>query len=126
MAQEASTTDTASQEENDTTAAQPAGRIELAPFVIPIFRNHRQVGRANIELIVEVTDSSQLVDIKKRLPQMRADFLTALSQLSKEQFRIDRPIEPDLVRYITNVYADRRFGKNAVSVFVKQDYLEPV
>lgn len=103
-----------------------AQRITMAPMNISLFESNRLAARINIELILVVQDLKNVADIKARLPQLRSDFLTALNQLARDRFSVDRPLEPDLIKLYTLAFAEQRLGPGVVDVFVHQAYIQPL
>ena len=101
-----------------------ARRIIFSPMNVSVFARNRLVARANIELVMEVKDLADVDDIRLRKPQLRADFIAALNQLARQRFRVNEPIDPNLVKMFVMAYADRRLGPGKVEIYVLQAYVE--
>lgn len=102
-----------------------ARTINLQPFFVSIFDGRQIRGRATIEIIIEVKDQKDSAEIKTKLPQIRSDFTVALSRLSKDRFTINRPIDPDLIRFYLMTYASHRLGPDKIEVYVQQAFIQP-
>lgn len=102
-------------------------RLVMQPFNISIYEKGKIVSRANIEIVLEAKDLDWAEEVKLRAPQLRADFYTALTELARDRFRLNRRMEADLIKRYVTAYADRRLGqKGLVEVFVVQAYLQPL
>ncbi len=101
-----------------------ARRIIFAPMNVSVFDRGRLAARANIELVLEVKDLADVANIRQRKPQLRADFLAAVNQLARQHFRMDQPIDPNLVKKFAMAYVDRRLGPGKVEIYVLQAYIE--
>ena len=99
-------------------------RIEMEPFNISLFEGSRIAGRFNVRIVVEVAEGVDSVSAKQKVPQMRADFVIALSQLARVGFRVDRPIDPNLISDYLKRFAEERIGKGQVEIYVLEAYVE--
>ena len=76
-----------------------------------------------LTLVVQDQRDSEMVRL--RMPQIRADFLSALTTLARQRFKINKPIDPDIVRAYLSPFLDYRLGDDKVDVFVKQALIDP-
>ncbi len=100
-------------------------RIEMEPFILSLLKRGTVEGKVTVHLTLVISDSKHMEEVRARLPQIRADFMSALTFLSRQRFTVSRPIEPDIVQAYLMPFSDRRLGKGKVSVFVKQAMIEP-
>ncbi len=100
-------------------------KLDFAPFTFSMFERGRVVGKVSVMLTLEVQDGSKVEFVKQRMPQMRADFNIALSQLAKVRFDVNEPVDPDLIKEYLTPFADYRVGDDVVRVYLKQALIEP-
>lgn len=111
--------------EDDDGRDEARAKIDMDPINFNIIRNGRPVGAVVVEIILELQESRDFEDIKARQPFLQSDFLQGLIALSRTRFRVNRPIDPDLVvAYLTPVAA-KRLGEGKVSLFVKNAVITP-
>lgn len=99
--------------------------IEMQPFDFTMFKRGRTVGKVSISLTLVVNEQSESEMIRDRLPQIRSDFLAALTVLSRLRFDVNRPIDPDVVTVYLKPYLEHRIGPDKVSVYVRQALIKP-
>lgn len=99
--------------------------IELDPLLFAFITNGRVGGQVQIELVIEVLHSEAFSDVQARIRQVRADFLTALTTLSRDRFRADQPINPDVIVEFLQPIADARLGSDQVAIYVKNALINP-
>ena len=63
--------------------------------------------------------------VRTHLPQLRSDFLTALTVLAKQRFDPNRPVDPDIIPVYLTPYADYRLGAGKVAIYVKEAMVTP-
>jgi hypothetical protein len=100
-------------------------RIDLNPFDFSMIHRGQLKGMVSLTLTLVIQDQSDSEMIRERLPQIRADFLSALTTLSRQRFDVNRPIDPDIVRAFLTPYLDHRLGANKVQVYVKHAMIKP-
>jgi len=104
---------------------QEPSELELDPFNVSIYRNGRVEGQVTVILRLETKDPSELSSITERLPQIRADIFTGLTELARQYFDVNKPIQPDLVRDYLLFFIDQRLGEGKVDLFVVQAGVNP-
>jgi|GEM_PF-1379287 len=117
----------ASQQQEETEAQQEFGKpkIEMKPFNMALLERGRVRGKVTIYLVLVIEQDGGHEFVRTRLPQLRADFNSALTVLARQRFSISRPIDPDIVKAYLTPYADRRLGGGVISIYVKQALVEP-
>jgi hypothetical protein len=104
---------------------QEPSELELDPFNVSIYRNGRVEGQVTVILKLEAKDPSELSSITERLPQIRADIFTGLTELARQYFDVNKPIQPDLVRDYLLFFLNQRLGEGRVDLFVVQAGVNP-
>lgn len=99
--------------------------IDMDPFTFSMFERGRLVGRVTMALTLVVQEQSDSEAVRLRMPQIRADFLNALTTLSRQRFNVNKPIDPDIVRAYLTQYLDYRLGQDIAEVYVKQALIKP-
>ncbi|WCL54435.1 hypothetical protein [Gimibacter soli] len=105
----------------------PQPYIDLAPIYLSVLNKGRVIGVVTLELVLEVKDPAHdSAQITERLRQIEGDFAAAGMEMARQVFRVDRPIDPDLVVAYLTPYAERRLGPDKVNVLVKQALIRPM
>ncbi len=99
--------------------------IEMDPFNLSMFERGRLIGKAAITLTLVVEDQKNSEMIRERMPQIRSDFLGALTILSRQRFDVNKPINPDIVRAYLTPFLSHRIGEGKVGIFVKHALITP-
>lgn len=99
--------------------------IDLQPFEFSMIQRGRLRGRVSLTLTLVVDQQRDSEMIRERLPQIRADFLSALTTLSRQRFDINQPIDPDIVRAFLTPYLEYRLGAKKAQVYVKHAMITP-
>lgn len=99
--------------------------IDMDPFDFPMFERGRMVARVTMALTLVVQEQRDSELVRLRMPQIRSDFLGALTTLSRQRFNVNRPIDPDIVRAYLTPFLDYRLGEGVADVFVKQALIKP-
>lgn len=99
--------------------------IDMDPFDFPMFNRGRMVGRVSMTLTLVVQEQRDSELIRLRMPQIRSDFLGALTTLSRQRFNVNKPIDPEIVRAFLTQYLDYRLGEHKAEVYVKQALIKP-
>ena len=97
----------------------------MDPFDFPLFDRGRRTGRVSLMLTLVVQDQSDTERVRLHMPQIRSDFLGALTSLSRQRFKVNKPIDPDIVRAYLSPFLNYRLGEGKVDVFVKQALINP-
>ncbi|TNE67916.1 MAG: hypothetical protein EP335_00105 [Alphaproteobacteria bacterium] len=95
-------------------------RIDMNPFNFSLLNRGRVDGKVTLQLTLVVSDPKDVEFVRSRQPQIRSDFLTALTVLSRQRFSVNHPIDPDIVSAYLTPYADARLGSGKVKVYVKE------
>lgn len=111
------------EEEGSAEVGKP--RIEMKPFNLALLDRGRVTGKATLHLVLVIEKSGAHEFVRTRLPQVRADFNSALTVLARQRFSVSKPIDPDVVRAYLSPYADYRLGAGVVSVYVHQALIDP-
>ncbi len=116
----------ASEEENSgEVPTEGKYKITLEPFNFAVIKRGRVEGQANLQLVLELDDGKDYEDINNQIPRIRSDISIALTDLARQQFSVDRPVDPDLVSAYLTPFLDYRLGKGKVEVFVIKAIIEP-
>lgn len=99
--------------------------IDMDPFTFSMFERGRLVGRVSMTLTLVVQEQKDSEIVRLRLPQIRSDFFSALTTLSRQRFDVNKPIDPDIVRAYLSQFLNHRLGEGKVDVFVKQALIKP-
>ncbi len=99
--------------------------IDMDPFDFPMFTRGRMVGRVSMTLTLVVQEQRDSELVRRRMPQIRSDFLGALTTLSRQRFNVNKPIDPEIVRAFLTQYLDYRLGEHKAEVYVKQALIKP-
>jgi len=109
--------------QDDAEVALPS--VEVKAIHFNLIRQNRIEAAISVDLVLLLNDPADVEDIYARLPQIRADFLQGLLALAKVRFRIDQPIDIDLIRRYLQPIAARRLGKKRVQIFVENAVITP-
>ncbi|WP_308910880.1 hypothetical protein [Pseudokordiimonas caeni] len=105
----------------------PKPYIDLAPIYLSVLNKGRVIGVVTLELVLEVKDPAHdSAMVTERLRQIEGDFAAAGMEMARQVFRVDRPIDPDLVSAYLTPYVERRLGPGKVNVLVKQALIRPM
>lgn len=99
--------------------------INMAPFNFQLLERGRQKGKVVIDLTLVVQEQKDSELIRQRLPQIRSDFLGALTSLSHHRFKVNRSIDPDLVTAYLTPFLVNRVGEGKAMVFVQYALITP-
>ena len=116
------------QDEEATEAEAPTEgkyKIPLEPFHFALLNRGRVVGQVNLTLVLELADGREYEDINRQVPRIRSDISIALTDLARQQFDVDRPIDPDLVSAYLTHFLDYRLGTDRVEVYVQKAIIDP-
>jgi len=100
--------------------------IEMDPFDFSMFTRGRMVGKASLTLTLVVIEQRDSEVIRLRMPQIRADFLGALTILSRQRFNVNKPINPDIVTAYLTPFLAARIGAGKADIFVKHALITPI
>lgn len=100
-------------------------KIPLEPFHFALLKRGRVVGQVNLTLVLELADGREYEDINRQVPRIRSDISIALTDLARQQFDVDRPIDPDLVSAYLTPFLDYRLGADRVEVYVQKAIIDP-
>lgn len=99
--------------------------IDMAPFNFALLERGHQRGKVVINLTLVVQEQRDSEMIRLRLPQIRADFLGALTSLSKHNFKVNRSIDPDIVTGYLTPFLESRIGRDKAKVYVQYAMITP-
>ena len=99
--------------------------IEMDVFDFSMFDRGRMVGKVSLTLTLVVIEQSDSEVIRLRLPQIRSDFLSALTILSRQRFNVNKPINPDIVTAYLTPFLSNRIGAGKANIFVKHALITP-
>lgn len=99
--------------------------IDMEPFDFPMFNRGRMVGKVSMTLTLVVQEQRDSEDVRLHMPQIRSDFLGALTTLSRQRFNVNKPIDPEIVRAYLTQFLDYRLGEHKADVYVKQALIKP-
>ena len=107
------------------TEGKTLNTLEMVPFDLSVIRKGRVRGKATIQLVLSIADAEDSQYINDRIPQIRSDFSVALASLARQRFRVNRPIDPNIVSAYLQPYLDQRLGQHKVHVYVKSATIKP-
>ncbi len=99
--------------------------IDMDAFNFTMFNRGRVVGKVSITLTLVVIKQRDSEVIRLRLPQIRSDFLSALTILSRQRFNVNKPIDPDIVTEYLTPFLNHRIGPGKADIFVKHALITP-
>jgi len=99
--------------------------IVMDAFDFSMFTRGRVVGKVSITLTLVVIEQRDSEIIRLRLPQIRSDFLSALTILSRQRFNVNKPIDPDIVTAYLTPFLSHRIGPGKANIFVKHALITP-
>lgn len=99
--------------------------IDMEPYNFPMFDRGRLVGRISITLTLVVLEQRDSEMIRLRLPQIRSDFLGALTILARQRFNINKPVNPDIITAYLTPFLSHRIGEKKADVYVKHALITP-
>ena len=99
--------------------------IVMDSFDFSMFTRGRVVGKVSITLTLVVIEQQDSEIIRLRLPQIRSDFLSALTILSRQRFNVNKPIDPDIVTAYLTPFLSHRIGPGKANIFVKHALITP-
>jgi len=99
--------------------------ISMETFDFSMFSRGRVVGKVSITLTLVVIEQRDSEIIRLRLPQIRSDFLSALTILSRQRFNVNKPIDPDIVTAYLTPFLSHRIGPGKANIFVKHALITP-
>lgn len=100
-------------------------KLEMEPFNFSVIKRGVVEGQATLQIVLLMENTQDFEVVRSRLPQIRSDFNTALTMLSRQRFQVNRPIDPDIVKAYLTPYIDARLGPGMAEVFVKQALIHP-
>lgn len=100
-------------------------KIAMAPFNFSLIKQGRVHGKVTIHLTLVIEENGSHEEVRRRLPQVRSDFNSALTVLARQRFSVTKPINPDIVKAYLTPYAVKRLGDDVVSIYVHQALIEP-
>lgn len=100
-------------------------KLEMEPFNFSVIKRGIVEGQATLQFVLVMENTGDFEFVRSRLPQVRSDFNTALTMLSRQTFQVNRPIDPDIVKAYLTPYIDARLGAGIAEVFVKQALIRP-
>lgn len=99
--------------------------IEMDAFDFSMFTRGRVVGKVSLTLTLVVIEQRDSEVIRLRLPQIRSDFLSALTILSRQRFNVNKPIDPDIVTAYLTPFLSNRIGPGKAHIYVKHALITP-
>lgn len=89
------------------------GRVRGTVSIVPI-------------LIITHPTDNEINELNRLIPLIRSDLMAVANLLSKRRFRINRPIDPDLVATHFQNRLDKRIGKGRIKVYIQDAVIRPV
>ena len=123
-AQDSEETDKA--EEDDTLNNNTTLPIKTLNF--SIIKKGRVRGTVSIVPILIITHptDNEINELSSLIPLIRSDLMAVANLLSKRRFRINRPIDPDLVATHFQNRLDKRLGKDRIKIYIQDAVIRPV
>ncbi|MBV1901120.1 MAG: hypothetical protein KUG56_05550 [Kordiimonadaceae bacterium] len=99
-------------------------KINFNPFYLSLFKRGRVVGQAELRIVLQLEDGNDYEELNNLKTQIRADFVSALTELARIRFDVNRPIDPDVVKAYLTPFADYRLGEGRVQIYVQHALIE--
>ncbi len=102
--------------------------LEIKTLNFSIIKKGRVRGTVSIVPILIVTHptDNEINELNSLIPLIRSDLMAVANLLSKRRFRINRPIDPELVAFHFQNRVDKRIGKNRVKIYIQDAVIRPV
>lgn len=102
--------------------------IEIKTLNFSIIKKGRVRGTVSIVpvLIIKHPTDDEINELNSLIPLIRSDLMAVANLLSKRRFRINRPIDPDLVAFHFQNRVDKRLGKDRIKVYIQDAVIRPV
>ena len=92
--------------------------LSMDPITLTLFTNMRPNGQLTVGFVLRLSADDDYAGMKERMPQLRSDFLAALSYFAKQRVRINSPVDIDLLQKYLTPIARRRLESEHVELFV--------
>lgn len=92
--------------------------LSMDPITLTLFTNMQPNGQFTVGFVLRLGEGDDYAGMKERMPQLRSDFLAALSYFAKQRVRINSPIDIDLLQKYLTPIARRRLESEHVELFV--------
>lgn len=89
------------------------GRVRGTVSIVPV-------------LVIKNPTDDELHELRELLPLIRSDLMSIANLLSQKRFRINKPIDPDLVARHFQNRLDKRIGAGRIKVYIQDAIIRPV
>lgn len=89
------------------------GRVRGTVSIVPI-------------LLVKHPTDDEIDELTSLIPLIRSDLMAVANLLSKRRFRINRPIDPNMVASHFQNRVDKRLGKDRIKIYIQDAVIRPV
>lgn len=116
-------------EENEEEAKRDENTIlPITALNFSVIKKGRVRGTVSIVpvLVIKNPTDDELHELRALLPLIRSDLMSVANLLSKKRFRINKPIDPDLVARHFQNRIDKRIGGDRIKVYIQDAIIRPV
>lgn len=89
------------------------GRVRGTVSIVPV-------------LVIKNPTDDELHELRGLLPLIRSDLMSVANLLAQKRFRINKPIDPDLVARHFQKRLDKRIGAGRIKVYIQDAIIRPV
>ena len=102
--------------------------LEIKTLNFSIIKKGRVRGTVSIvpTLVITHPTDDEINELDRLIPLIRSDLMAVANLLSKRRFRINRPIDPDLVAFHFQNRVDKRLGKGRIKIYIQDAVIRPV
>lgn len=102
--------------------------LPVTPLNFSIIRKGRVRGTISIVpvLIIKNPTEEEILELNDLMPLLRSDLMSIASLLAKKRFRINRPIDPDMVANHFQHRIDQRIGSGRIKIYIQDAIIRPI
>ena len=104
--------------------AEGKHKISFDPFYLSLLKRGRVVGQAEVRVVLQLENGDDYEEFNNLKTQVRADFMSALTELARIRFDVNQPIDPDIVKAYLTPFVDYRLGEGKVQVYIQHAMIE--
>ena len=127
-AQDSEETDEAQEENQEEAALDYNTTLPIKTLNFSIIKKGRVRGTVSIVPILLVTHPTddEIHELTSLIPLIRSDLMSVANLLAKRRFRINRPIDPNLVASHFQNRVNKRIGKDRLKIYIQDAIIRPV
>jgi len=118
----------AQEQDEDDSPSKSKTTLPIVTLNFSIIKKGRVRGTVSIVPILIITDPSEeeVSELKALTPLIQSDLMMVASLLAKKRFRINKPIDPNLVAKYFQSRLDKRIGVGRIKVYIQDAVIRPV